>query len=238
MHHPAIKVICFDLDDTLWDVKPVLIHAEQRTYNWLAQHAPKLTAMFSLESFMEFRWQVYKQHPELLHQISNLRSTAVQQGLKKAGYNEAMAHHLAQQAFDIFIDARHQIEFFAHTETLLAQLQPRFSLGVLTNGNADVFRLAIGQFFDFAFSAEQLNSSKPAEDLFVAAQRHKGITAKQIIHIGDNIDHDIFGAQQAGCYSIWFNPQQLPTPDGIVPSEQVRSLVEIPAAIDKIIANL
>ena len=33
-----INLITFDLDDTLWDVRPALIKAEQAQNVWLQQH--------------------------------------------------------------------------------------------------------------------------------------------------------------------------------------------------------
>ena len=37
-----IKVIAFDLDDTLWAVKPVIIRAEKRLDEWLSLTVPDL----------------------------------------------------------------------------------------------------------------------------------------------------------------------------------------------------
>ena len=37
-----IKVIGFDLDDTLWDVRPVIKSAE-KNYNWVLSRIPEIT---------------------------------------------------------------------------------------------------------------------------------------------------------------------------------------------------
>ena len=91
----TIKVITFDLDDTLWSLKPVLLTAEQMVFDWLAAYAPKLTARFTPQSFMEWRWQQYAQFPELKHQISQLRINVMQLALKESGYGEAKAQQLS-----------------------------------------------------------------------------------------------------------------------------------------------
>ena len=36
----GIAVITFDLDNTLWDVEPALIRAEQAQQDWLLRHRP------------------------------------------------------------------------------------------------------------------------------------------------------------------------------------------------------
>ena len=39
--HDNIRALTFDLDDTLWDNRPVLRAAEQSLYDWLAEHYPR-----------------------------------------------------------------------------------------------------------------------------------------------------------------------------------------------------
>ena len=41
----SIQLITFDLDDTLWDVTPVMQDAEAALRNWLTLHAPRLGAV-------------------------------------------------------------------------------------------------------------------------------------------------------------------------------------------------
>lgn len=231
MQKPTIKVITFDLDDTLWAVEPVLLRAEQQLYDWLQKHAPALTQHFTPQSWSEWRHAYYQQRPDLAHQISALRIAALQQALKTVGYPPVESSHLAQQAFEVFLKARHQVSIFTEVVPMLEKLADQFQVGALTNGNADVFKLPIGHFFDFAFSAEQLNASKPAADHFIATQRHCRCEANEIIHVGDHPQHDILAAHQAGCFSIWFNPEGDRLSADITASAQVQSLSAIPEAI-------
>lgn len=238
MPDKKIKVITFDLDDTLWSVRPVLLKAEQTVFDWLEAYAPKLTERFTVKSFMEWRWEKYQQFPDLKHQISQLRTKVMQLALEEAGYPPPTALELATQAFEVFIHERHQITPFDEAEPLLEALQDNYVLGVLTNGNADVFRMDIGRFFDFSFSAEQLNASKPSFEPFIAAQKHAKVSADEIVHIGDNIDHDINGALSAGSHAIWFNPKNSNAtdalPDHSQELRQAKTLTEIPALIGDI----
>lgn len=234
MRNSPIEVITFDLDDTLWAVEPVLQKAEQRVYRWLQQHAPALTGQFSPAALAAARVQYYQQRPDLAHQISKLRLAALQHLLQQAGLPRQESLQLAQQAFAIFIAARQEVQVFDSAIPMLKALHPHYRLGVLTNGNADVYQQGIGEFFEFAFSAEQLNASKPAADHFIAARQHCGCQAGQIIHVGDHLEHDVLAAQQAGCHSIWFNPHNRPSRAGLAAGEQVRCLSEIPEAISRI----
>ena len=226
-----INVITFDLDDTLWDIEPVLVKAEKTVFNWLEQQAPKLTKHFNEQSLREWKLHIFHQHPELAHQISQLRIIALEKALLHVGYHPDFSKEYSLLAFDLFLQARHQVDFFDTVKPMLEKLKHRYMLGVLTNGNADISRLEHGHFFDFSFSAEQLNASKPASNHFMEAQKFSGVHADQIIHIGDHIQHDIAAALEAGCHAIWFNPKRLPNPQAVA---EVHCLSEIPAAIHSI----
>jgi len=230
----TIKVVTFDLDDTLWLLKPVIIEAERIVFKWLSDQAPKFAAHFTLQSFGEWKWQRYKSQPPLANQISQMRIASMEQALVEAGYRQDQALPLAADAFAVFLQARHQVTLFEGVEALLQTLHGRYSLGVLTNGNADIRRLAIGPMFDFSFSAEQLNASKPAADHFLAAQRISGVSAKEIIHIGDHLEHDVAGARLAGCHAIWFNPDKKPRPPGPQQFLEASTLAQIPALIESL----
>ena len=63
-----IKVIAFDLDDTLWAVKPVIIRAEQRLDEWFTLHIPEL--LFDVTSMRDLRHDLISQEPELGKKIT------------------------------------------------------------------------------------------------------------------------------------------------------------------------
>ena len=152
MKNPAIKVLSFDLDDTLWHVDSVLHGAEKDVSNWLEQHCPAVLEKYDAIALRHLRMEVYQQQPELQHQISQLRIEAMRQAMVNSGINSTEAASLAEQAFEVFIEARHQVNYFDEVENTLAELKQAYTLGVLTNGNANVYRLGLGQYFEFAFS--------------------------------------------------------------------------------------
>lgn len=227
-----LKVITFDLDDTLWHLKPVLEKAERHCFEWLCTQQPSLRDHFDLASFTAHRLKLYQQQPDLQHQISELRLQAMTNALKATGLSSDDSSKLSHQAFARFIHERHQVKLFNGVESLLETLAQHYQLGVLTNGNADIFRLDIGRYFEVSFSAEVLNASKPASDHFHAALNHWGIKANELLHIGDHIDHDMRGASDAGCLSLWFNPDGKLNPGNVNISAEVSQLSDIPAAID------
>lgn len=229
-----IHLITFDLDDTLWDVAPVIARAEQRMHDWLQEHAPRVTERYDPLALKQLMAEQMTAHPELAHQISQLRIVALEQALTLTGHSRQRAVELARQAFDVFLHARHEVHYFEHALETLKILSKHYTLGALTNGNADVTRLELAPYFDFALAAEQLRAAKPAPDLFLAALKRADVPASAAVHIGDHIEHDIHAAQAVGMHTIWVNYRRQPWPGGRPPSATIERLDQLPATLTRL----
>ncbi|TFY85273.1 HAD family hydrolase [Pseudomonas nabeulensis] len=223
----SIKLITFDLDDTLWDNVPVIISAEASMREWLALHASKVGDL-PLEHFASLRQRVLEQHPELKHRISILRHRVLTYAFEEAGYPQPEATEMADVCFEAFIHARHQLTPFPEAEPMLKALRQHFLLGVITNGNADVQRVGLADYFHFALRAEDIGIAKPDARLFQEALQRGGVDASAAVHIGDHPGDDIAGAQQAGLRAVWFNPQGKVWEGDKRPDAEIRNLVELP----------
>ena len=80
-----LRLVTFDLDDTLWDVRPVLARAEEQSFRWLAERCPAMAERFDRSAMMNFRLRLLEQRPELRHHISELRREAVRLALLDSG---------------------------------------------------------------------------------------------------------------------------------------------------------
>jgi putative hydrolase of the HAD superfamily len=235
MTERMIKAITFDLDNTLWDVEPVLLRAEQVQYQWLEENRPRVTREFDGEALRSFRISAHASHPELVHQISKIRIQALYEVQLHCGYSEQLAREGARTAFDAFLRIRHQVQPYERALEVLEALAQRYVLGALSNGNADIYKTDIGEYFNFAFSAEQLDASKPLPDMFHAALQESGADAREIVHVGDNPEHDILGAQKVGMFTVWMNSGDWRWPEQRVPAdESISALEDLPAAISRI----
>ena len=58
-----IRALTFDLDDTLWDNRPVLMAAEQLLYDWLGRHYPRIKLHYSLEDMLKLRQNLLQKTP-------------------------------------------------------------------------------------------------------------------------------------------------------------------------------
>lgn len=229
----TIRLITFDLDDTLWDVGPVLHSAELRLREWLASHAPGLSDV-SIEALGAIRRRLLDADPQLRHRISELRRQVLRHALENAGYSLREAGELAERAFHVFLEARHAVQLFPEVHPTLEQLTNHYILGVLTNGNADVRRLGLADYFDFALCAEELGIGKPDPAPFREALRRANVAPGHAVHIGDHPSDDIGGAQRAGMRAIWFNPTGRPwQEDGAPPDAVIGNLSELPAVLHR-----
>ena len=227
-----LRLITFDLDDTLWDVAPVMHGAEASLRDWLAVQAPRLGPV-PVEHLWAIRKRLLGAEPMLKHRLSELRRRILFHALTDAGYAEAESHELAEQGFQVFLAARHRVELFPEVHPTLERLALRFSLGVITNGNADVHRLGLADYFQFALCAEELGVGKPDPHPFQTALQRAGVTAAQAVHIGDHPSDDIAGARAAGMRAIWFNPQGKAWEGDGLPDAQISSLAELPTLLER-----
>ncbi|MFJ2538792.1 HAD family hydrolase [Pseudomonas sp. NPDC087614] len=226
----SIQLITFDLDDTLWDTAPVIASAEAVLREWLSEHAPNLGAL-PVEHLWSIRERVLANEPGLKHRISALRRRVLFHALEEAGYTHGEASVLADKSFEVFLHARHQIEVFPEVEPVLEILANHYALGVVTNGNADVRRLGLADYFKFALCAEDIGIAKPDARLFHEALQRGGVSAEVAVHIGDHPGDDIAGAQQAGLRAVWFNPTGKVWEAEHLPDAEIRSLTDLPAVL-------
>ncbi len=225
----SLKLLTFDLDHTLWNPDAAIQRGETDSHAWLAAQVPAFGEQFPPPAFLALRAGLREQQPQLKHQVSEMRRVAFRLALQQCGVAQTDINTLAEQAFNVFWQARQQVDVFAETRTLLAELSQHYTLGALSNGNACLQTIGLGDCFAFHFAAENFTAAKPAPDMFVAALAQAGVAADEAMHIGDHPVDDMRGAQAVGMKTLWVNltGQDWPLPD-ITPDARVQALTEIP----------
>jgi putative hydrolase of the HAD superfamily len=197
-----IRAITLDLDDTLWPVWPTIVRADEVLNQWLSQHAP---ATFALSAQAEVRKavraEVNARHADRAHDLSFLRREAIRALLLQAGDPA----HLAEPAFEVFFAERQRVDLFEDALPALAFWSQRYPVVALSNGNADVHRVGIGQHFLASVSAQSLGVAKPDVRIFAAGAKAAGVQAHEVLHIGDDAHADCVGALAAGMQVAWLN---------------------------------
>jgi putative hydrolase of the HAD superfamily len=207
-----IKAVTIDLDDTLWPIWPVIERAEKALHRWLVDHAPMTAALFSNPlALREIRESMSAMRPDLKHDMSALRRESIRFALTRAEEDPA----LAETAFEAFFAERQNVTLFDDARPALEHLAARFPIVALSNGNADVHRIGLGQFFRASINAREFGVGKPDPRIFLAAAGAVDVQPEQVLHVGDDMTLDALGALNAGMQAAWLNRS-----DQIWPHEQ------------------
>jgi HAD superfamily hydrolase (TIGR01549 family) len=205
----TIKAITLDLDDTLWPVWPTIRKAEAALHDWLLVNVPSTAALLdNPESMRAKRESLVADFPHMAHDFSFLRQEGIRRALLAGGDDPA----LARTAFEVFFEARHQVELFDDALPALEYLAARYPLIAISNGNADIQRVGLARYFKGAISAGEFGIAKPDPRIFTAAATAAGVGMAQVLHVGDDSALDAQGAQQAGMYTAWLNRAGHPWP--------------------------
>src|SRR3954447_21477922 len=103
-----IRAVAFDLDNTLWDVDPVIARAEQRWMEWLRRNCPRIPARLTLEDMRAARMELAAREPHNAHDMTYLRIASLAQHARECGYDESVA----EAAFEVFFTARNELDLF------------------------------------------------------------------------------------------------------------------------------
>ncbi len=217
-------VLSFDLDDTLWPVGPVIAAAESTLLSWLRTRYPRTVSGHDMESMRALRARVAERFPERGHDLTFLRHRALMELFGAAGHAES----LADEALEVFFSARNRVEFYDDVRPSLARLRSTYRLFALSNGNADLQRCGIGDFFAGHVTAIGAGAAKPDARIFARLADLAGVEPCRVLHIGDDPLADVVGATQAGMQAVWLNRAGRDWPQSLAPpARTISSLAEI-----------
>lgn len=196
-----IKVLSFDLDDTLWDCAPVIEAAEEDLFNWFLTHTPEVVQRHEKNTVVRRRAEVVNEYPHLAYDMSMLRHKMIEVCLVDAGYPASKA----DEAYDVFYQARSHVVLYEGTHSVLEALGEQFKLAVITNGNADLSLIGLDDKFQHNQRASVDNPPKPDPYMFDACLQAFKVSPEEVAHIGDNPETDVGGGRQVGMRTVWYN---------------------------------
>lgn len=100
---------------------------------------------------------------------------------------------------------------FPDSAAALARLKTRYRLGIITNCDDDLFAASnarLGVVFDWAVTAQQVGSYKPAEANFRALFERlgaDGVPRERILHVAQSLYHDHEPAKRLGMTTVWID---------------------------------
>ncbi|TMO68745.1 HAD-IA family hydrolase [Pseudoalteromonas aurantia] len=220
-----ISVLSFDLDDTLYNNHPIIKAAVQAQLSYLA-NIEQWTAQGP--NFWSYcRNKTAKQHPTLIDDVTQLRRVALHYGMAQLGFTAPQAEQYAQEAYTAFSHARSNITVEQPVLELLHTLRKKYRLIAITNGNVEVEKFNLAGEFDVVLKAGPDGAAKPHSALFDKAAMILSVDKSEILHIGDSLDSDVQGANNAGCHSVWLNNQSCQYAYKGLPHVEIKNIYEL-----------
>ena len=210
-----LHAVAFDLDNTLWDVGPVIVRAEQSLHAWLRANCPRITERLSAEDMRAARERLARSEPHNAHDFTYLRIATLAAHARECGYEEAVA----ERAFEVFFAARNDLQPFPDVQPALERLVMRYVVASLSNGNADLELIGLARFFSVSLNARQIGAAKPHVRCFQQLARDLRLEPRNILYVGDDPFLDVQAARAAGLRTAWMNRSREPWPANLEPAD-------------------
>lgn len=230
-HFSKIKAILFDLDGTLiehtWQLSQIT--------NALFNHFAAPLAPLTYDEFYEVFWNknadlwymmvdgvIDGDTAQVYSYINTLRT------LKK---DTSLAVKMVDYWTTLVLQ---EATPFDDAYTILQTLRPHFTIGIVTNGfkqlqRAKLTRYHFEEAVDFCLVSEEVGYHKPDVRIFQRALEAAGnLQPTEAIFIGDTVQADIKGAQEAGIHPVFINTRddQQP-PEGVIKIIRLSQLLNL-----------
>ncbi len=202
----TLSALTFDLDDTLYDNRPVILRTEQEALAFVRSYHPSLVALENSD-FQRLRQALRQAEPEIYHDVTEWRRRAIEQAMLDAGLSAEEAAEGAQAAMVNFATWRSRIDVPQETHDTLARLAEKWPLVAITNGNAQPELFGLNNYFQFVLRAGPDGRSKPFSDMYDLAAQRLNVPLDEILHVGDDLTTDVAGAIRCGMQACWIKPE-------------------------------
>lgn len=225
-----IKAMTFDLDDTLYDNRPVIRKVEQQIQAWVHKHHP-ISATKDRRWWHDLKRSLAQEDPWLPNDVTLWRFRQIERGLSILGYQPKQAQQAASDTIEQVLQLRSNFTVPEESHRVMANLASRLPLVAITNGNVDVEKIGLADYFSLVLKAGPDGYAKPHGQLFTKAQSYLSVPAENILHVGDHLISDVAGAKLSGYQACWYNDQQTnlyqATKARVLPDVEVNRLREL-----------
>lgn len=224
------QAMTFDLDDTLYDNLPHMRRAETSLFCHIAKHHPK-AADKERHFWLNHKKRLLDARPELASDMGELRRLTLSAGFTELEYRGRRLTEAVTDCFEYFYFERSNFEVADEITSVLADLAENIPLVAITNGNVNLQQIGLSEYFTTCFKASLTSPMKPNKYMYELASEHLQLPANKILHIGDNLEKDIYGAQRAGYRTAWYADNRVmqlaAEPVTVLPDIQLSKLAEL-----------
>ncbi|KWU58193.1 HAD-IA family hydrolase [Bacillus sp. TH22] len=115
-----------------------------------------------------------------------------------------------------------------NTILFLNHIKRHFKVGIITNGStqrqkAKIMNTGLNEYFDTIIISEEVGFSKPDKRIFELALNKLNVQSEDVLFVGDDLEKDIAGCQNANIKGIWFNPNMIKNNTDTKPYAEITS---------------
>ncbi|WP_339217870.1 HAD-IA family hydrolase [Ornithinibacillus sp. FSL M8-0202] len=219
----------FDLDDTLLDRDKAVDNMFFIIFEKCYEDVKHTTKKEMLQRFKDYDKRSYGNSNKTSYGNSN--KTKVLEGL----FNEfPPKYRLPSQDLQDFWNNHFPQCFSVNQSTIniLNSIKEQVKVAIITNGStqrqkAKIINTNLNSYFDTIIISEEVGLSKPDKRIFELALNRLNVRPESALFVGDNLELDIGGSQNANIKGIWFNPHSIKNDTEITPFAEINSFEKL-----------
>ena len=216
-----IQAIFFDLDDTLLDrnkaVDKMFLIILDKYYDEITDGEKNKM----LKRFKDYDSRAYGQNDKAF--------------VLEAFFNEfPPIERIQRNALQKFWNEHFPMCFSINENVLhlVNAIKEQVKVAIITNGStqrqyAKISNTNLHCCFDSIFISEEVGISKPDKRIFEFALNKLNVKPEATLFVGDDLEKDIGGCQNANVKGIWFNPNKHSNDTNIKPFAEIHSLNQL-----------
>ncbi|NMH69407.1 HAD family hydrolase [Bacillus sp. RO3] len=211
------KAILFDLDDTLIDrdkaVENLFFILVEKCYEEVS-HSKKTEML-----------KRFKEHDRKSYGYSDKTNV-----LDSFFDDFPPSHRLPSDSIQDFWN-HHFPQCFSVNKLMIAvlnEIKSQVKVGIITNGTterqtAKIKNTHLYRCFETIIISEDVGLTKPDKRIFELALNELNVKPEETLFVGDDLEKDMEGCQNANIKGIWFNPHRIRNGTGIKPYAEIHS---------------
>ncbi|MHC5229511.1 YjjG family noncanonical pyrimidine nucleotidase [Enterococcus sp. LJL99] len=220
-----MKTLLFDVDDTLLDFQL----AEKKALNSLF-----IDEKIALTSEIEATYKKINQQLWRDFELGKVDKSQVVDGrfaLLFDRFGKQVNGKEMGEKYSYYLSEGHDL--LGNSFEILEKLQPEYDLYIVTNGVAKTQYKRLKEsklepFFKDIFVSEETGFQKPMIEYFdYVFDRIPNLEKEKTMIIGDSLNSDILGGNQAGITTVWLNPNKNKATEEVLPDFEIQQLDEL-----------
>lgn len=124
-------------------------------------------------------------------------------------------------------------EFYPCVESVLSQLSSKYKVALLSNTMSDqpirlIKAAGLDKYFDVMHCSSMLGIRKPNPEIFEIVLNDLEVHPVETVHVGDDVEADMFGARDVGITGVWIKTPDQPLWNG----HAIGSICDLPKFIE------